>query len=312
MSSIEILGDVCWRPHAWPRRAVCVALTSMALSACSRRQSLHTRDANVMALQSLEEETRGRLGACVLDTATGWSFGWREHERFAHCSSFKLSLTAMLLARSQTREVDLDEVLRWQNTDLLPVSPITSAHVATGLDVRALARATLVTSDNTAANVLLRRFGGPPAMTAFWRSLGDEVSRLDRYEPELNQTPPGTELDTTSPAAMATTTAALVHGAVLSTSNRALLKAWMTEVRTGAQRVRAGFPDDWESGDKTGTGVSDTRQTYVDLAFGGPAGRSPLIVSAFFEPAQRVAPMDPAALKVLAQVGRIAAQSRAR
>jgi beta-lactamase class A len=197
--------------------------------------------------------------------------------------------------------------LRWTQRDVLSVSPVTEANVERGLNVEALARATLVTSDNTAANVLMRRFGGPAALTAFWRTIGDSVSRLDRYEPELNDRPPGSELDTTTPIAMATTTAALVSGRVLSADRRATLKTWMAEVRTGTQRIRAGFPTSWESGDKTGTGIGKERHTYVDIAYGGPTGRAPIVVAAYFEPATLVEPMDPMALNTLAEVGRIAA-----
>ncbi|MBK8630610.1 MAG: serine hydrolase [Sphingomonadales bacterium] len=190
---------------------------------------------------------------------------------------------------------------------MLSVSPVTKAHIEQGLSVEELARATLVTSDNTAANVLLRRFGGPPALTAFWRSLGDSVSQLDRFEPELNEVPLGTTLDTTTPKAMAMTTAALVHGDALTPASKGKLKAWMTDAQTGTQRIRAGFPADWQSGDKTGTGTGKTKHTYVDIAFGGPARRAPLIITAYFEPDRLVEPMDPVSLGALAEVGRTAA-----
>jgi beta-lactamase class A len=258
-------------------------------------------------LRSIEESARGRLGAYILDTRTNTGFGWREDERFGHCSSFKLSLAAMVLHMADRGEVELREHLRWTAQEILPVSPVTAANVEHGLSLEELARATLITSDNTAANVLLRRFGGPSALTAFWRSLGDEVSRLDRYEPELNETPPGTTLDTTTPRAMAHTLAALVHGNALAPASKAKLKAWMTEVRTGAQRIRAGLPTGWESGDKTGTGIGRTKHTYVDIAFGGPPGRDPLIITAYFEPGRLGEPMDPVAVRALAQVGEVAA-----
>ncbi|WP_379486331.1 class A beta-lactamase [Novosphingobium soli] len=263
--------------------------------------------AGARGLERIERAAGGRLGAFVLDPTSGASFGWREDERFAHCSSFKLSLAAMLLARADRGEVDLDEVLQWSQADVLSVSPVTAPHLADGLPVRALARGTLVTSDNTAANVLLRRFGGPAALTRFWRETGDPVSRLDRYEPELNSTPPGTQLDTTTPAAMARTLANLVTGPVLAPGSRATLREWMTAVATGRDRIRAGFPADWISGDKTGTGITETRHTYVDLAFGGAPGTPPIIVAAYFEPARLVEPMDPASTGVLAAVGRLAA-----
>lgn len=261
----------------------------------------------VDALRRVERSAQGRLGAFVLDPATGWNFGWRKDERFAHCSSFKLSLAAMMLAGADKGTVDLSEVLHWSPEDMLSVSPVTAAHIQAGLPVRELARAALVTSDNTAANVLLRRFGGPEALTQFWRGIGDNVSRLDRYEPELNRTPPGTALDTATPAAMAATLARLIAGDALSPASRTVLRGWMTSVATGRDRIRAGFPAGWVSGDKTGTGINDDIHTYVDLAFGGPEGAPPIIVTAYFEPARLVEPMDPVSTAALADVGHIAA-----
>jgi beta-lactamase class A len=260
------------------------------------------------ALGALERRNGGRLGVQIIETANGRRHGWRAGERFSHCSSFKLSLAAMLLAKADRGAIDPGERLRWTRADMLPFSPVTNIHIANGLSVRELAKATLVVSDNTAANVLLRRFGGPPALTRFWRSLGDRVSRLDRLEPDLNDRAPGSELDTTTPAAMAGTVAALVHGKTLTPASRALLKAWMVEVRTGRERLRAGFPADWVAGDKTGTGLGRYRHSYVDLAFGGPVGRAPLIVAAYYEPARRGEGVDPAALAILAEVGRLASR----
>ena len=291
------------------RRTVIVGSAALMLSACSAPSRATSKASPVAALQAIERRANGRLGAYVLDTTTGTGFGWREKERFAHCSSFKMSLAAMILAQADEGDIDLDETLRWTRDDMLPVSPVTQANLDQGLSVRELAKATLVTSDNTAANVLLRRFGGPERLTRFWRAIGDSVSRLDRFEPELNVTPTGTALDTTTPAAMAATMAALVHGDALAPASRLLLKSWMTEVRTGQDRIRAGFPATWVAGDKTGTGIGPSKHTYVDLAFGGPAARAPLIAVAYFEPNTLVEPMDPVATRVLAAVGRVAADS---
>ena len=292
------------------RRHALIGGAALLLPGClSRARAIPPDATGTGELRALEQRANGRLGAYVLDPARGTAFGWRENERFAHASSFKMSLAAMLLARADAGQVDLSETLHWSREDMLPVSPITAANLDKGLSIRELARATLVTSDNTAANVLLRRFGGPTQLTSFWRSIGDRTSRLDRYEPELNVTPPGTDLDTTTPAAMAATTAALVHGTVLTAGSRALLRAWMAAVRTGQDRIRSGFPSDWVSGDKTGTGIGKTKHVYVDLAFGGPVRRSPLIVTAYFEPARLAEQVNRDDLAVLAAVGRIAAAS---
>src|SRR6185295_6173686 len=82
-------------------------------------------------------------------------------------------------------------------------------------------------SDNTAANLLLRRLGGPAALTAFVRGCGDRVTRLDRFELELNTNLPGDPRDTTSPAAMLQLMRDLVFGDRLSHDSRVRLATWM-------------------------------------------------------------------------------------
>ncbi len=291
------------------RRSLLAGAMAALVAGCVRGGDKAIGKTGVMQLRAIEQRIGGRLGAYILDPATGRGFGWRETERFPHCSSFKLSLAAMMLAKGERGEIDLDEIVHWQPGDIVEHSPITDGHGGAGLSIRTLAHGTLVTSDNTAANVLLRRVGGPEELTRFWRSLGDKVSRLDRYEPHLNLTPGGTELDTTTPEAMAGTVARLLLDGPLSPQGRATLKSWMIETQTGLDRLRAGFPAGWIAGDKTGTGINAIRQTYVDLAFGGPAGGPMLIVAAYFEPARLVEPMDAAALSALADVGRVAARA---
>ena len=79
-------------------------------------------------------------------------------------------------------------------------------------------------------------------MTAFWRALGDPVSRLDRFETAMNLVPPGEERDTTSPEAMARSVARFVLGDVLTPASRASLRDWMERTATGSRRIRAALP----------------------------------------------------------------------
>ena len=174
-----------------------------------------------------------------------------------------------------------------------------------GLTMAEVARAVVVFSDTTGANVLLHRMGGPLAMTAWWRSIGDDVSRLDRFEPDLNRVAPGTLLDTTTPAAMMLTVEKLVSGDILQTIDRDRLTSWMVESQTGLRRVRAGVPPGWHTGDKTGTSLSPVNVTYVDLAFAGPSGKAPLIMAIWYEPADAGTELSPAAEAVLAECARI-------
>lgn len=140
-------------------------------------------------LRLIEAVGNGTLGVELFDTVSGMSVGLNRDRRFGHASSFKFSLAALLLQRHAAGLIDADKRVTWTEADMLEYAPFTRERIATGATLRELARATQVTSDNPAANILLRNLGGPAGLTAFWRSISDEVSRLDRFEPELNIVP---------------------------------------------------------------------------------------------------------------------------
>jgi beta-lactamase class A len=236
-------------------------------------------------LRQIEGETGGTLGVEFLDIASGQSAGINRDMRFGHCSSFKLSLAAKILQRDATGEDSADRRVTWTKDDLMFVSPFTTRKLEEGATLGELSEATQKFSDNAAANLLLKEIGGPAGLTAFWRSLGDDVSRLDRYEPELNAVPPTEIRDTTTPRAMAGTVAKLAFGNALPEEQSALLRQWMVDTPTGLRRVRAGLPEDWNAGDKTGTGLmADTAGIYVDIGFVEPSQRGPIAFAAYYRP----------------------------
>ena len=258
-------------------------------------------------LRLIEAAGNGTLGVEIYDTVSGLSVGINRDRRLGHASSFKLSLAAMVLALDEQGKIDADRRVTWSAAELMNVSPFTTARLAAGATLRELARATQVTSDNAAANVLLRELGGPAALTAFWRSLGDEVSRLDRTEPELNNVPPAEFRDTTTPAAMARTVAKLLYGDVLPEAERAELKSWMIATETGLRRVRAGLPEDWVAGDKTGTsGLVGTEGNYIDIGFAeGAKGQPPLTFACYFRARGPADTMQARAELALSRVGKV-------
>ena len=263
------------------------------------------------ALRIIEASVRGTLGVWMLDTHNGSGTGINAGMRMPMCSTFKLSLAALLMLRGQDNTIDPQQVIRWSKAGLLPHSPFTTERADSGATLLELAHATQTLSDNTAANLLLARLGGPAGMTAFWRGNGDMVSRLDRIELDLNHVPSGSEQDTTSAMAMARTVANLVVGGPLNDSNRAMLRQWMIETQTGLKRVRAGLPAGWIAGDKTGTSGNwpDMGPVYADIGFIEVPGRAGPITFAAYLRAPMQDRMDDAAYNgALAQVGRTIAQ----
>jgi beta-lactamase class A len=252
------------------------------------------------ALDALERRHGGRLGTGMLNTATGRRIEHRANERFPLCSTFKFLASAFVLARCDAGEERLERRIVFSQQDLVTYSPVTERHVGgSGMTVAEICEAAITLSDNTAGNLLLGSFGGPAGLTAYARSLGDRTTRLDRIETELNEARPGDPRDTTTPAAMIETMRTLLVGEALSPSSREQLTAWLLASKTGDKRLRAGVPDRWRVGDKTGTGGNGAAN---DIGIAWPPGRAPILVAAYYAESEA---SDAERNAVLAEVGRI-------
>ena len=221
----------------------------------------------------------GRIGVAAIDTGSGRTLSFDAASRYAMASTFKLPLAAAVLAAGDRGALSLSEQLKFGAGDPLANSPVVEEALGRGrLSAATLARAIVRVSDNSAANLLLRRIGGPEALTRFVRSCGDRVTRLDRFEMELNSNLPGDPRDTTSPAAMAQLARRLVLGDVLKPASRARLAEWLKTSVPGADRLRAGVPAGWTFGHKTGTGA---RGAVNDVGIAWPPGRAPIVIASF-------------------------------
>ena len=253
-------------------------------------------------LAELERREGGRLGVTVIDTGSGTVRGHRQNELFALCSTFKFVLAAAILQRHDAGSVSLDRALGVAQADIMPNSPVTEGMAGKTMTVGELCHATVTTSDNAAANILLRELGGTEPVTAFLRGLGDTVTRLDRIEPHLNNADiaSGDTRDTTSPAAMAATLRTIMLGDVLTPASREIITGWMKATVTGRDRLRRGLPADWILGHKTGTGNDGPTN---DIGIAWPPNRAPVIVTVYYDRKGRTMKENGA---ILAEVGRIA------
>ncbi|HWO09018.1 MAG TPA: class A beta-lactamase [Polyangiaceae bacterium] len=284
--------------------AIATFASACAHSRSSAETALPARTTS--SLPQVEQTTRGRLGVFALDTQTGQALEHRADERFAMCSTFKWVLAAQVLARVDRSLLSLAERIPYGPADVLEHAPVARQHVNEGsMSVEDLARASVVVSDNTAANLLLAKLGGPAGFTQFVRSVGDSTTRLDRIEPELNGNLPGDERDTTSPRAMVHLMGQILTGSVLSSAGRERLLGWLKACETGKNRLRAGLPPEWVVGDKTGTG--DTACNDVAIAF--PPGRAPVLIAVYLS--HDVEPLD-LVQKAHADVARLVAAEMGR
>lgn len=261
-------------------------------------------------LAALERQAGGRLGVCFRDAESGRTTGHRVDERFAMCSTFKWPMSAVVLKAVDDGKLTLDRRVAYGKDDLIPNSPVTSKRVGEGaMTVEELIEATITTSDNAAANLLLPLVGGPDAVTRQFRAWGDPVTRLDRPEPELNHVGRDEERDTTTPAAMAGLLDTVLLGNALSPISRTRLVDWGVATTTGTRRLRAGIPESWRFGHKTGTATpKGMMNKYNDVALAVPPQGAPLLITAYYEGPVATREMRPQDEAVLASVARLAVE----
>ncbi|RQS10225.1 PEN family class A beta-lactamase, Bcc-type [Burkholderia sp. Bp8998] len=263
--------------------AAATAPLVLTVTACASSPAAGQDVSPATSFAALERAAGGRLGVCAIDTASGRRAQHRADERFPFCSTFKAMLSAAVLAQSVARPGLLQQRVTVAQSDLVNYSPVSGKHVGTGMTVGELCEAAIQYSDNSAANLAMKLIGGPAAVTAYARSIGDDTFRLDRWETELNTALPGDLRDTTTPAAMAASMRVLTLGDALPPAQRAQLVAWLRGNKVGDKRIRAGVPAGWQVADKTGTGDYGTTN---DAGVIWPRSRAPIVLVVYYTQAR--------------------------
>jgi beta-lactamase class A len=241
------------------------------------------------AFARLEAQFDARLGVYAVDTGSGQEVAFRADERFAHASTVKALAAAAVLDR--TTSAELDRLVDVRRTDLVTTSPVVEQHVGAVMSLRELGDAAVRYSDNTAGNLLLRHLGGPAGLDADLAAIGDDVTRAERFEPDLNEAVPGDDRDTSTPRALAADLRAYALGDALADDDRAVLTGWLRGNTTGGALIRAGVPAGWEVGDKTGAASYGTRN---DIAVVWPPDRAPIVLAILSSRGERTAGYDDA------------------
>lgn len=277
-------------------------LASAVLATGGRAENAPAQGRFEAAMREIEHASGGRIGVAILDSQSGTDFSHRGRERFPLCSTYKFLVAAQVLSRVDSGQEQATRRVPVRAIDLVEYSPITQPRVGgPPMTMAELCEAAITLSDNTAGNLLLRSVGGPPALTAYARSLGDSMTRLDRNEPTLNEATPGDLRDTTTPDAMLRTLQKIVLGDALSPASREQMLRWLRDNKTGDRKLRAQLPAGWQVGDKTGGGA---RGTNNDIGLLWPPGRAPLLVCCYLtDTSAELAVRDHA----IADVGRLAA-----
>lgn len=288
-------------PAVMTRRSVIItSLAAPVLYACSSRYPAIDID-----FTALEESSGARLGIAAMDMSSGAAVSHRGGEIFPYCSVYKWILGALILEAVDHGRESLDRVVTFQESDVVFYSPITESKTGRGgMSVRSLCEAALQHSDNTAANVLTNVLGGPAALTARIRQIGDDVTRFDRMEPELNRQDIGEVRDTTSPLAMMNLMKTFLFGKALKEPFKTLLQEWMIGSLTGKEALRAGFPEGWVIGDKTG---KNSFRSNNNVAFAIPPKTltppfGPILITSFADVDEPLTPQSNAIHKHVAEL----------
>jgi beta-lactamase class A len=255
------------------RRHALVVGAALLGAACTSKPTL-TDPAEPMPpiqdrIAALERRHKARVGVFAADLGSGRTVEYHADDMFAMCSTFKTYAAASVLQRCEHCELHLTDQVFVSPAAILPNSPVTEKQAGHAMALSELCGAALQHSDNCAANLLLTTLGGPAAITAFARSIGgDDKTRLDRWETELNSALPGDPRDTSTPRALGHGCQNLLTGSVLAESSRRQLDDWMRANVTSS--MRAGLPSNgWVCADKTGTGDYGQHQRHRHCLWAG-------------------------------------------
>jgi beta-lactamase class A len=229
-------------------------------------------------LSELESRNGGRIGFAAL-RGRERPLVWRVDERFVYCSTFKMYLAAATLLRVQAGQERLDRAVPITRADMLNHAPTTEPAVGSTLTIEQLMQGTVALSDNPAANILIREMGGLDALRAFYRGIGDQSTRVDRLEPEMNRL--DGDKDTINPLQSAANIRRLLVDAdtPLNPASKALLTRWMIETPTGPNRIKAGVPSGWTVAHKTGTGGYGPTN---DIGVLTPPSGEPVVIAIYY------------------------------
>jgi len=226
------------------------------------------------SFNQLENKFDTQIGVYAIDTGSNETIEYKSEERFAFASTYKALAAAILLQQNSLEE--LSKVITYNEDDLVTYSPITEKHVDTGMTLLELSEAAVRFSDNTAGNLLFEALGGPKGFEKALREIGDDVTQADRFEPELNNFSPEDTRDTSTPKALATSLQAFAVGDLLSDDKHDLFTDWLKGNATGDALIRAGAPEGWEVGDKSGAAGYGTRN---DIAVVWSPDREPIVIA---------------------------------
>ena len=229
-------------------------------------------------IEQIENEYNTKVGIYGINTENGKVYEHNADERFAFASTYKAIASGILLNKVAPSE--LNKKVEINESEIVANSPVTEQYIGKTMSLKALIKASMLQSDNTANNKIMQELGGVNGLKHELVQLGDDVSEPQRLEPELNYFDPNSKADTTTPRAAAQTLNSILTSNEMNESNLSLLKQTMIENKTGDTLIKAGMPNSYTVGDKSGQAL--TYATRNDLAFIYPKGQDKPIILAIY------------------------------
>lgn len=232
----------------------------------------------LIKVQQLEQQYSGQIGVAMLDTNSHIITGYKLNQRFPMMSTFKTLACANLLNKHDKKEISLHHSTIVQAKDIVSWSPVTKKLIGQSITLHQACEATMIMSDNTAANIILDAINGPHELTRFLRSIGDDITRLDRNEPSLNSAIKGDLRDTSTPQAMVLSLQKILFTDVLSRESTGQLTQWMLDTTITSKLLRSVLPKEWTIADRSGAGAFGSRGI---TAIVWPNDNQPIIISIY-------------------------------
>ncbi|WP_260484101.1 serine hydrolase [Sphingomicrobium flavum] len=204
-------------------------------------------------LNAIEQRTGGTLAVALLDRNGQPLILRNSSTPMATCSAFKFQLAAAALDAARKGEFDLDTPIAFDKAALPGYSPVLEKDTDSAVTLGEAIEAALTLSDNGATNIIMRALGGPRKVSERFNLMRDFQIRMHRYETDLNQNAKGDLRDTSNAIGFAQAIHRLALSDMLHPDDRVTLLRLSAASTTGLDRVRAGLPEGWKVGDKTGT-----------------------------------------------------------
>ncbi|MGZ3376846.1 MAG: class A beta-lactamase [Phenylobacterium sp.] len=335
------------------RRDLLIAGAGLALAACGKSEPLTASHTPVLDIERLASAVNalaaraapGILGFALMNLESGQFWDRLGDRPFPMMSVSKLPLGCAVLSEVDAGRLSLAETITLRDEDLSPpFSPIADAWPRrSAYAIDDLFTAAIRDSDNTAADVLMRRIGGPGSVAGWLQAKKIDEVRVDRYERELGTNALGMASfraawkgSAAFGAAMATIPSAQRHAAMLAymadprdsatprgmlgllrkldtgelispAATRKLLQT-LQQTPRGADRIKAGLPQGATFAHKPGTSITDQGLTaaFNDVGIFTLPDRRSYAVAAFLT-GSTASESDRAAL--FADLGRTAARS---